>query len=103
MFGFFGFGTIQIQHLLKLNCKKIFWWKGIFGIQIQHLLKLNDYRGLYKSDGNAIQIQHLLKLNGYIGLLFLLLSNSNTTLVKVKLTNSEESLTIILPFKYNTC
>ena len=54
---------IQIQHLLKLNCKSLKRPRGRNGIQIQHLLKLNNAQGGGYRKANKIQIQHLLKLN----------------------------------------
>ena len=51
-----------------------------------------------------IQIQHLLKLNNLWDLLKLLFqAYSNTTLVKVKLTNAGISALGNKIFKYNTC
>ena len=55
--------TIQIQHLLKLNNKKITNIKQSSIIQIQHLLKLNNFNFIIFCFRFFIQIQHLLKLN----------------------------------------
>ena len=53
-------------------------------IQIQHLLKLNPKEAQSSLTGLPIQIQHLLKLNIAIRWKLFILSDSNTTFVKVK-------------------
>ena len=73
-------------------------------IQIQHLLKLNGT--YYEIDRNItyIQIQHLLKLN-LNGRRWEdeLATDSNTTLVKVKLNTEQQEIDTLYGFKYNTC
>ena len=54
-------------------------------IQIQHLLKLNINCHRIQTQEHSIQIQHLLKLNRLLIYYLSLSANSNTTLVKVKL------------------
>ena len=76
--------SIQIQLLLKLNELKLFPHCLLSNIQIQLLLKLNYFYICYNIN-IIIQIQLLLKLNTFKAPNKPpVISNSNTTLVKVK-------------------
>ena len=49
--------------LVKVKFGRTLEFRQVFKIQIQHLLKLNLKRMLQTTGKNHIQIQHLLKLN----------------------------------------